>query len=278
MQEGRKNFTEVRGRDVAALLDPRPTLIVGSTGHRDEVGFATIIWATPVSHEPPMVAFALRERSHTMSCIQRCGAFSLNVLPPTPEGVFLCEQVGTRTGFQFNKNVVVKHKIVEFEYAGCVASDSWSINAGGSAGSRNSNADDEIDEGDRMTIKEMFASNSVLLRALSRKKSNTNKRSIDTELSSSPADASKLSPAEIGNSSPALKKSKVPVVNMATSYLLCNVCDIAQAGDHLLVTGQVQHAFTTAPRNATGALTPTDALLCVQHGCYGKVNVFSESN
>lgn len=112
----RGEWQRVTGRDVAALLDPRPTLVVGSVGRRDEVGMATIIWATPISHEPPMVAFSLRARSHTMGCIQKSKCFSLNVLPANEEGIYVCEQCGTRTGYQYNKITLVQHHMIDVEF------------------------------------------------------------------------------------------------------------------------------------------------------------------
>ena len=214
----RGEWQSVSGRDIAALLDPRPTLIVGSVGRRDEVGFATIIWATPISHDPAMVCFALRARSHTMSCIQKSRAFSLNVLPADADGVFLCEQAGTRTGFQFNKNVVVKHTIrkIEFEETKTVEIE---VPCG------------EGEEGE--TVTEMA------------------EKTIQ-------------------------RYEKVPTVDIATSWMLCLVDHIEEAGDHLLVVGYVKEAQTCAPRNESGLLIPQDALLCVQHGCFGKVELLDD--
>ncbi|MDO4502372.1 MAG: flavin reductase family protein [Coriobacteriia bacterium] len=115
----RGEWQQVQGRDVAALLDPRPTLIVGAMGTnemRKEVGFATILWAMPISHEPSMVAIALREKSHTMHCLKDAGSFSLNVLPADQTGTYLAELCGTRTGWTRKKVGMVPHKYVTVEY------------------------------------------------------------------------------------------------------------------------------------------------------------------
>ena len=282
MQETNENkvWQEASGRDVAALLDPRPVIIVGSVGRRDEVGFATIIWAMPVSHDPALVAFSLRARSHTMSCIQTSGHFSLNVLPPTPEGVFLCEQVGTRTGFQFNKNVVVKHRIESIEHA----FSPMNIDIQQTEGSE----DAPVDDGDKLTIKELFKKNSIIAQHLSKKHASAKAgenggrggqsrtasdghRKQTNEARSATANATNTATA----TSEGIVRAKVPVVEMATSYLLCSTQSITETGDHLLVVGKVERAYTTAPRDAQGLLTPKDALLCVQHGCYGKVELLN---
>ncbi|MDD6289923.1 MAG: flavin reductase family protein [Eggerthellales bacterium] len=115
----RGDWQQVHGRDVAALLDPRPTLVVGARGThemRKEVGFATILWAMPVSHEPAMVAIALREKSHTMHCLKDAGSFSLNVLPANETGTYLAQVCGTRTGWTRKKVGMVPHHQVTVEY------------------------------------------------------------------------------------------------------------------------------------------------------------------
>ena len=69
-----QNFPAVDGRDVAALQDPRPMAVIGAAGTDGEACFATVIWVTPLSHTPPMLAFALREKSRTMQLIKQVHA------------------------------------------------------------------------------------------------------------------------------------------------------------------------------------------------------------
>ena len=105
------NMPRVEGRDIAAIMDPRPLVIVGAYDPEAErVGFATIIWATPVSHNPAMVAFALRAASHTMSIIQRTNRFSLTVLPPDTERERIVEVCGTN-GHATDKGGLVAHTL-----------------------------------------------------------------------------------------------------------------------------------------------------------------------
>lgn len=105
------NMPRVDGRDVAAIMDPRPLVIVGAYDPGTErVGFATIIWATPVSHDPAMVAFALRATSHTMGIIQQTNRFSLAVLPPDAESERIVEVCGMN-GCTTDKGELVSHVI-----------------------------------------------------------------------------------------------------------------------------------------------------------------------
>lgn len=100
------------GRDIAALQDPRPTIVIGARGMTKDIGFATVIWATPISHKPPMVAIALRETSHTMKCLSSTDCFSINILPATDEAIELAQFCGTRTGLKIRKAPLVDHRFV----------------------------------------------------------------------------------------------------------------------------------------------------------------------
>ena len=101
------NMSRVEGRDIAAVMDPRPLVIVGACEPAaGRVGFATIIWATPVSHEPAMVAFALRAASRTMDIIQNTDRFSLSVLPPDAESERIVEVCGSKDS---DKGELVEH-------------------------------------------------------------------------------------------------------------------------------------------------------------------------
>ncbi len=170
------------GRDIAAIHDPRPLVIVGARGTGGEVGFATIIWATPVSHTPPLVALALRARSHTMGLLRESGAFSLATLPADADAARLAELCGNRTGHAFDKAAAVDYVLVA---------------AGGAA--------------------------------------------------------------------------LVPVPACALSWEACAVRSVQEAGDHLLVIGEVTRAATRGSRDDAGRLAPVETLLCIHHGAYAPV-------
>ncbi|MDO4291033.1 MAG: flavin reductase family protein [Eggerthellaceae bacterium] len=106
------DFALVSGRDVAALQDPRPACLIGARSNAGEVCFATVIWVTPVSHNPEMVAFALRAKSHTMGIIRETGCFSISVPPADAEGVRLVEFCGGNTGRLVDKGAAVEHELV----------------------------------------------------------------------------------------------------------------------------------------------------------------------
>lgn len=106
-------FPAVEGRGVAALHDPRPVCLVGARDGEGRIGFATIIWATPISHEPPLVAFALRERSHTLGLLREEGRFSLSQLLACPEAADLAEACGSCSGASTDKGALVPHELID---------------------------------------------------------------------------------------------------------------------------------------------------------------------
>ena len=85
-----QEYPAVTGRDIAALQDPRPMTIIGACGPNGETCFATVIWVTPLSHNPPLIAFALRAKSRTMQLIQKSRACSITTLPATEKGRRAC--------------------------------------------------------------------------------------------------------------------------------------------------------------------------------------------
>ena len=205
-------WQEATGRDVAALLDPRPTLIVASAGTRKNRGFATILWATPISHDPAMLVIALRDRSHTMGCIKDSGCFSLNVMPATQQALDLAQLCGTRSGRSVNKVPLVKHHMTTVSY--------------------------EVTKTHEVMVKK-----AGLFR--------------------------KARYEQVTETQECVRE--VPLVDLASSWLICAVDHIEETGDHLLVVAKVVSAQTTAKRNDQGQLEPFDVLQCVQHGCFGKV-------
>lgn len=109
---GKAALEAVAGRDVAALQDPRPVNLIGACSAEGEVCFATVIWVTPASHKPPLLAFALRAKSRTMQIIREESAFSCCTLPATPEAVELAKFCGGNTGKLIDKGSRVPHSLV----------------------------------------------------------------------------------------------------------------------------------------------------------------------
>ncbi|MCL1799356.1 MAG: flavin reductase family protein [Eggerthellaceae bacterium] len=100
-------LVEVGGRDRAALLNPRPVVLVGSC--KDRANFATVAWVTPVSHDPALVAFALRPASKTFQDIMDTGCFSINTLDPALAGA--AEFCGLHSGHATDKAAGVAHRL-----------------------------------------------------------------------------------------------------------------------------------------------------------------------
>lgn len=99
---------EVYGRDVSALLNPRPVCLIGAYDDEGRAGFATIAWITPISHTPPLLAFSLRESSSTFQLVRKAGLASVNVLGSRQtEAAWVC---GTQSGRYVNKDTLIPHE------------------------------------------------------------------------------------------------------------------------------------------------------------------------
>lgn len=104
------NMREIAGRDISALLNPRPLALVGAS-HAGIDNFATVAWITPVSHKPPMMVFALRQSSQTFKMIDITRCFSVcipgkNLL----ETVVFC---GNHTGATEDKMIPVSYRLFD---------------------------------------------------------------------------------------------------------------------------------------------------------------------
>ena len=107
------DFEPALGRDVAAILNPAPLTIIGAYDESpSRAGFATVLWAMPVSHDPAIVAFALRRASHTMGIIVETGCFSLSTLPADAEGARIVDACGKQTGHKTDKGMLVEHELI----------------------------------------------------------------------------------------------------------------------------------------------------------------------
>lgn len=169
----------IAGRDIAASGGPHPIAVIGARAD-DEICFATVAWSMPVSHKPPMVAFALRAKSRTFQLLQQARRFSIS----TPDAALedAVNECGNKTG-----NTVDKSTLVE-----------WML----------------LPEND------------------------------DTAL---------------------------PALAGALTVLDCRMESAQPAGDHMLVVGSVERAWSRAGSDDRGRIDPTDALLCVQHDLFATV-------
>ncbi|HIR43012.1 MAG TPA: flavin reductase family protein [Candidatus Aphodovivens avicola] len=172
----------IEGRDVAASLGPRPIAVIGARDG-DRIGFATVAWAMPVSHTPPMVAFALRSKSYTFGLVRNTRRFSVSVPDASiDDAVKTIEICGNKTGSLVDKSELIDWRLL-----------------------------------------------------------------------------------------PAAEKSikePLPALAGALTVLECRMEKIEPAGDHLLVIGYVDRAWSRGGSDARGRLDATDALLCVQHDLF----------
>ena len=81
MSDQELSYREVTGRDVAALLNPRPVVLI-TTGGTFAPDIAPVAWVTPLSHEPSLVGVALRPVSANYKSLSVSGEFVLNVVGP----------------------------------------------------------------------------------------------------------------------------------------------------------------------------------------------------
>ena len=172
----------IEGRDVAASLGPRPIAVIGARDG-DRIGFATVAWAMPVSHTPPMGAFALRSKSYTFGLVRNTRRFSVSVPDASiDDAVKTIEICGNKTGSLVDKSELIDWRLL-----------------------------------------------------------------------------------------PAAEKSikePLPALAGALTVLECRMEKIEPAGDHLLVIGYVDRAWSRGGSDARGRLDATDALLCVQHDLF----------
>lgn len=103
-----QDLQPVTGRNIAALLNPRPLALIGCTV-QETSNFTTVAWITPLSHEPALLGFALRSTSKTFQMIQETGCFSVNTCDSRLlETVRLC---GNTSGHNKDKETLVPHTL-----------------------------------------------------------------------------------------------------------------------------------------------------------------------
>lgn len=93
----------VTGRDIAALLNPRPVVLLSCCDASGKPNAMTAIWHTPISHEPPMLGISVGPARHSHSLIMQTGEFVLNIVGPEHQkAVIVC---GNCSGATTEKSV-----------------------------------------------------------------------------------------------------------------------------------------------------------------------------
>lgn len=95
MQE---SLSELTGSEIATALIPTTvTLVTARTAEGDDK-VATIAWAMPISHEPSLIAVAIRPQGQTARAIAESKAFVVNVLGGSDEAVAIAMTCGKKQG------------------------------------------------------------------------------------------------------------------------------------------------------------------------------------
>jgi flavin reductase (DIM6/NTAB) family NADH-FMN oxidoreductase RutF len=70
----------IQGRAIAALLNPRPVVLVTCCDRAGKPNVLSIAWHTPLSHDPPMLGISVDVRHYSNELISQSGEFVLNVV------------------------------------------------------------------------------------------------------------------------------------------------------------------------------------------------------
>jgi len=75
-----KSMVNVKGRDIAALLNPRPVALITCCDKRGQPNVLSVTWTMPVSHEPPIIAISIAPSRHSHSLLLESDEFVLNIV------------------------------------------------------------------------------------------------------------------------------------------------------------------------------------------------------
>jgi flavin reductase (DIM6/NTAB) family NADH-FMN oxidoreductase RutF len=75
-------MVRVTGRNISALLNPRPVVLLSCCDSSGRPNAMTAIWHTPISHEPPIVGVSIGATRHSHRLIEETRQFVLNIVGP----------------------------------------------------------------------------------------------------------------------------------------------------------------------------------------------------
>jgi flavin reductase (DIM6/NTAB) family NADH-FMN oxidoreductase RutF len=115
----------VTGRDIAALLNPRPAVLVTCCDSTGIPNVMSAAWHTPISHEPPIVGISIGATRHSYKLIEQTHEFVLNIVGAAfEEAVRLCGNCSGANGNKFVQaglRVENSHKVRSPRIAGALA-------------------------------------------------------------------------------------------------------------------------------------------------------------
>jgi flavin reductase (DIM6/NTAB) family NADH-FMN oxidoreductase RutF len=73
-------MVNVKGRDIAALLNPRPVALITCCDKAGQPNVLSVTWTMPVSHEPPIIAISVAPSRHSHALLLETNEFVLNIV------------------------------------------------------------------------------------------------------------------------------------------------------------------------------------------------------
>jgi flavin reductase (DIM6/NTAB) family NADH-FMN oxidoreductase RutF len=87
----------VTGREIAALLHPRPVVLVTTCNAEGHPNVISVAWCTPLSHQPPLVGVSIGLGSYSHQLIVENGEFVINVVDSSMQkAVEICGNISGR--------------------------------------------------------------------------------------------------------------------------------------------------------------------------------------
>jgi flavin reductase (DIM6/NTAB) family NADH-FMN oxidoreductase RutF len=98
---GENPMRTILGREIAALLNPRPLVLVTCCDAQGRPNVMTAAWQTPLSHEPPLLGVSIDLRRYSHALLQQVGELVVNVVGPGFEEALL--RCGNASGRDVDK-------------------------------------------------------------------------------------------------------------------------------------------------------------------------------
>ena len=99
----------IDGHTIAALLNPRPSVLVTCCDAEGNPNVLSVAWQTPLSHEPPMLGISIDMRRYSHALLEQAGQFVVNVVSADMQpAIELC---GNYSGRQVNKVLMASLKL-----------------------------------------------------------------------------------------------------------------------------------------------------------------------
>ncbi len=93
-----KSFSNSTCNEIATLLIPTTVTLVTARDASGTDKVATIAWAMPISHEPSLIAVAIRPGGQTACAMRASGSFIVNVLGASEDAVPIAMTCGKKHG------------------------------------------------------------------------------------------------------------------------------------------------------------------------------------